>query len=129
MTTLIKETGNFVWNNARLENVTFSYIIWQIAQRRCEVCGGSGLVLREKDYFKCPECGMIQFLFFLYIYIYIFFFFSAFVELALMSKSVFSGRWISPMAVVETILFWLNFTNIVVFNNIYDSDHMYVYKC
>ncbi|XP_030931683.1 uncharacterized protein LOC115957550 [Quercus lobata] len=28
-----------------------------IAQRRCEVCGGSGLVLREKDYFKCPECG------------------------------------------------------------------------
>ncbi|ESR65761.1 hypothetical protein CICLE_v10009869mg [Citrus x clementina] len=29
-----------------------------IAQRRCEVCGGAGLVLREKDYFKCPECGM-----------------------------------------------------------------------
>ncbi|XP_006452521.2 uncharacterized protein LOC18055284 [Citrus clementina] len=28
-----------------------------IAQRRCEVCGGAGLVLREKDYFKCPECG------------------------------------------------------------------------
>ncbi|XP_075671477.1 uncharacterized protein LOC142641010 [Castanea sativa] len=28
-----------------------------IAQRRCEVCGGSGLVLRENDYFKCPECG------------------------------------------------------------------------
>ena len=73
------------------------------------------------------------FVLFIYIYIYIyFFFFSAFVELALMSKSVFSGRWISPMAVVETILFWLNFTNIVVFNNIYDSDdsdHMYVYKC
>ena len=127
MTTLIKETGNFVWNNTRLENVTFSYIIWQIAQRRCEVCGGSGLVLREKDYFKCPECGMIQFLFFI---IFLFFsFLSAFVELALMSKSIFSGRWISPMAVVETILFWLNFTNFVVFNNIYDSDHMYVYKC
>ncbi|KAK7837146.1 hypothetical protein CFP56_021643 [Quercus suber] len=30
-----------------------------IAQRRCVVCGGSGLVLREKDYFKCPECGSI----------------------------------------------------------------------
>ncbi|XP_021595404.1 uncharacterized protein LOC110602245 isoform X2 [Manihot esculenta] len=29
-----------------------------IAQRRCEVCGGSGLVLREKSYFKCPGCGM-----------------------------------------------------------------------
>ncbi|KAJ0103539.1 hypothetical protein Patl1_04012 [Pistacia atlantica] len=28
-----------------------------IAQRRCEVCGGSGLILREKDYFKCPGCG------------------------------------------------------------------------
>ncbi|KAJ4725227.1 putative Transmembrane protein [Melia azedarach] len=28
-----------------------------IAQRRCEVCGGSGLVLREKDYCKCPGCG------------------------------------------------------------------------
>ncbi|RDX79401.1 hypothetical protein CR513_40177, partial [Mucuna pruriens] len=25
-----------------------------IAQRRCEVCGGSGLVLREKDYLRCP---------------------------------------------------------------------------
>ncbi|XP_057439799.1 uncharacterized protein LOC130731508 [Lotus japonicus] len=30
-----------------------------MAQRRCEVCGGSGLVLREKekDYIRCPECG------------------------------------------------------------------------
>ncbi|KAE8725456.1 scarecrow-like protein 5-like isoform X1 [Hibiscus syriacus] len=28
-----------------------------IAQRRCEECGGSGLVFRGKDYFKCPECG------------------------------------------------------------------------
>ncbi|KAK0601285.1 hypothetical protein LWI29_022783 [Acer saccharum] len=28
-----------------------------IAQRRCEVCGGSGLILEEKDYYKCPECG------------------------------------------------------------------------
>ncbi|XP_027333178.1 uncharacterized protein LOC113848025 [Abrus precatorius] len=28
-----------------------------IAQRRCEKCGGSGLVLREKEYFRCPECG------------------------------------------------------------------------
>ncbi|XWS51781.1 hypothetical protein CRYUN_Cryun11dG0012400 [Craigia yunnanensis] len=28
-----------------------------IAQRRCEVCGGSGLVFRNNDYFKCPGCG------------------------------------------------------------------------
>ncbi|GMY31037.1 transmembrane protein [Fagus crenata] len=28
-----------------------------IAQRRCELCGGSGLVLNEKDYIKCPGCG------------------------------------------------------------------------
>ncbi|KAB1225973.1 hypothetical protein CJ030_MR1G018344 [Morella rubra] len=28
-----------------------------IAQRRCEVCGGSGLVLRDKEYFRCPGCG------------------------------------------------------------------------
>ncbi|XP_031490078.1 uncharacterized protein LOC116257450 isoform X2 [Nymphaea colorata] len=28
-----------------------------IAQRRCGVCGGSGLVLREKNYFRCPGCG------------------------------------------------------------------------
>ncbi|KAH7544481.1 hypothetical protein ACOSQ2_030579 [Xanthoceras sorbifolium] len=28
-----------------------------IAQRRCEECGGSGLILREKDYYKCPQCG------------------------------------------------------------------------
>ncbi|XP_025014879.1 uncharacterized protein LOC8277583 isoform X2 [Ricinus communis] len=30
---------------------------WQIAQRRCEICGGAGLVMREKDYFRCPGCG------------------------------------------------------------------------
>ncbi|XP_030441696.1 uncharacterized protein LOC115663858 [Syzygium oleosum] len=28
-----------------------------IAQRKCEVCGGSGLVLRDKYYFRCPGCG------------------------------------------------------------------------
>ncbi|KAL2944968.1 adenylate kinase [Bienertia sinuspersici] len=29
-----------------------------VAQRRCEVCGGSGLVLRDKKYyFRCPSCG------------------------------------------------------------------------
>ncbi|KAH7843458.1 hypothetical protein Vadar_016843 [Vaccinium darrowii] len=29
-----------------------------VAQRRCEVCGGSGLVLRDKKYyFRCPGCG------------------------------------------------------------------------
>ncbi|KAK9689454.1 hypothetical protein RND81_09G060100 [Saponaria officinalis] len=29
-----------------------------VAQRRCEVCGGSGLVLRDKKYyFRCPACG------------------------------------------------------------------------
>ncbi|XP_021740385.1 uncharacterized protein LOC110706737 [Chenopodium quinoa] len=28
------------------------------AQRSCEVCGGSGLVLRDKKYyFRCPRCG------------------------------------------------------------------------
>ncbi|KAA8527042.1 hypothetical protein F0562_008729 [Nyssa sinensis] len=28
-----------------------------LAQRRCGVCGGSGLVLKENDYFRCPGCG------------------------------------------------------------------------
>ncbi|ERM99616.1 uncharacterized protein LOC18427651 isoform X2 [Amborella trichopoda] len=28
-----------------------------IAQKRCDVCGGSGLVLRDKDYSRCPGCG------------------------------------------------------------------------
>ncbi|GAB4846011.1 hypothetical protein Ancab_025015 [Ancistrocladus abbreviatus] len=28
-----------------------------VAQRRCGVCGGSGLVQREKYYFRCPSCG------------------------------------------------------------------------
>ncbi|XP_074320180.1 uncharacterized protein LOC141656981 [Silene latifolia] len=29
-----------------------------VAQRRCEVCRGSGLVLRDKKYyFRCPGCG------------------------------------------------------------------------
>ncbi|CAN6691519.1 unnamed protein product [Malus baccata var. baccata] len=28
-----------------------------IAQKRCEICGGSGLVLTKDNYVKCPECG------------------------------------------------------------------------
>ncbi|AED96651.1 transmembrane protein [Arabidopsis thaliana] len=28
-----------------------------IAQKRCEECGGTGLVSRDKKYFRCPECG------------------------------------------------------------------------
>ncbi|KAL5697779.1 hypothetical protein ACHQM5_028896 [Ranunculus cassubicifolius] len=28
-----------------------------VAQRQCQVCGGSGLVKREKYYFRCPKCG------------------------------------------------------------------------
>ncbi|KAL7249130.1 hypothetical protein ACSBR1_011322 [Camellia fascicularis] len=28
-----------------------------VAQRKCGVCGGSGLVLRDKYYFRCPGCG------------------------------------------------------------------------
>uniref|UniRef100_A0A6N2MHJ5 Viral late gene transcription factor 3 zinc ribbon domain-containing protein n=1 Tax=Salix viminalis TaxID=40686 RepID=A0A6N2MHJ5_SALVM len=28
-----------------------------IAQRRCQECGGSGLVLIDKDYCRCPGCG------------------------------------------------------------------------
>ncbi|KAI3858860.1 hypothetical protein MKX03_006929 [Papaver bracteatum] len=27
------------------------------AQKRCTVCRGSGLVRREKYYFRCPRCG------------------------------------------------------------------------
>ncbi|WVY89392.1 hypothetical protein V8G54_034906 [Vigna mungo] len=39
--------------------VTWQIVVGAIAQQRCEECGGSGLVLREKEYFRCPECGMI----------------------------------------------------------------------
>ncbi|XP_057966540.1 uncharacterized protein LOC131156680 isoform X2 [Malania oleifera] len=28
-----------------------------MAQRKCQVCAGSGLVLREKYYIRCPACG------------------------------------------------------------------------
>ncbi|KAI3986824.1 hypothetical protein MKX01_039798 [Papaver californicum] len=28
-----------------------------VAQKRCTVCRGSGLVRREKYYFRCPRCG------------------------------------------------------------------------
>ncbi|ESQ42890.1 hypothetical protein EUTSA_v10014968mg [Eutrema salsugineum] len=28
-----------------------------IAQKRCEECKGSGLVFRDKKYFRCPGCG------------------------------------------------------------------------
>ncbi|ANM70092.1 transmembrane protein [Arabidopsis thaliana] len=32
-----------------------------IAQKRCEECGGTGLVSRDKKYFRCPECGNFDF--------------------------------------------------------------------
>ncbi|CAN8252924.1 unnamed protein product [Cochlearia groenlandica] len=28
-----------------------------IAQKNCEECGGTGLVFRDKKYFRCPDCG------------------------------------------------------------------------
>ncbi|CAA7062690.1 unnamed protein product [Microthlaspi erraticum] len=28
-----------------------------IAQKKCEECGGTGLVFRDKKYFRCPGCG------------------------------------------------------------------------
>ncbi|KAJ4816183.1 transmembrane protein [Rhynchospora pubera] len=32
-----------------------------IAQQKCEVCGGSGLVLKNKIYVRCQGCGNISF--------------------------------------------------------------------
>uniref|UniRef100_A0A7N0UB84 Uncharacterized protein n=1 Tax=Kalanchoe fedtschenkoi TaxID=63787 RepID=A0A7N0UB84_KALFE len=41
----------FVWPG-RIE------VILKIGERRnCAVCKGSGLVRREKYYFRCPRCG------------------------------------------------------------------------
>ncbi|KAL1811429.1 hypothetical protein ACET3Z_021494 [Daucus carota] len=28
-----------------------------VAQKKCEVCQGSGLVLMKKEYIRCPDCG------------------------------------------------------------------------
>ncbi|XP_076929355.1 uncharacterized protein LOC143593685 [Bidens hawaiensis] len=28
-----------------------------VAQKKCDECGGSGLVLIEKEYIRCPNCG------------------------------------------------------------------------
>ncbi|KVI02317.1 uncharacterized protein LOC112500641 [Cynara cardunculus var. scolymus] len=28
-----------------------------VAQKQCVQCGGSGLVLMEKEYIRCPNCG------------------------------------------------------------------------
>ncbi|PWA78463.1 hypothetical protein CTI12_AA215050 [Artemisia annua] len=28
-----------------------------VAQKKCTECGGSGLVLIEKEYIRCPNCG------------------------------------------------------------------------
>ncbi len=36
-------------------------VIMQIAQRRCNVCGGSGLVQRGEYYFRCGGCGKYPF--------------------------------------------------------------------
>jgi hypothetical protein len=36
-------------------------VIIQIAQRRCNVCGGSGLVQRGEYYFRCGGCGKYLF--------------------------------------------------------------------
>lgn len=36
-------------------------------QRKCKVCRGSGLVLRDnKYYFRCPGCGMYIILYLIY---------------------------------------------------------------
>ncbi|KAL6202455.1 hypothetical protein ACLB2K_026163 [Fragaria x ananassa] len=81
--------GRKAWKTAAVEDVTASItdpgqvvLTWQIvvgaiagvtpfvvagiefskriiAQQRCEVCGGSGLVLTKENYVKCPGCGMI----------------------------------------------------------------------
>ncbi|KAM7252179.1 hypothetical protein ACFE04_024062 [Oxalis oulophora] len=35
-----------------------STLAWpEITQKRCQVCNGSGLVIEEKIYVKCPQCG------------------------------------------------------------------------
>ncbi|KAJ6831970.1 uncharacterized protein M6B38_344905 [Iris pallida] len=28
-----------------------------VAQKKCKVCGGSGLVLEDDSYYRCPDCG------------------------------------------------------------------------
>nr|GEY62496.1 hypothetical protein [Tanacetum cinerariifolium] len=30
-----------------------------VAQKKCTECGGSGLVLIEKEYIRCPFCGFL----------------------------------------------------------------------
>lgn len=33
------------------------FLIVQIAQKKCQVCGGSGLVTKNDYYVRCQECG------------------------------------------------------------------------
>jgi hypothetical protein len=37
--------------------VVVSFLIVQIAQKKCQVCGGSGLVTKNDYYVRCQECG------------------------------------------------------------------------
>nr|XP_043627751.1 uncharacterized protein LOC122599317 [Erigeron canadensis] len=45
----------------RICNVAGSTTLWSnkmmVAQKKCVECGGSGLVLIEKEYIRCPNCG------------------------------------------------------------------------
>uniref|UniRef100_A0A3N7H8D2 Viral late gene transcription factor 3 zinc ribbon domain-containing protein n=1 Tax=Populus trichocarpa TaxID=3694 RepID=A0A3N7H8D2_POPTR len=91
-----------------------------IAQRRCQVCGGSGLVLRDKDYFRCPGCDKTFFLF-------------SFLFTQLTNKICFStfGRRVSTVADMEKILLWLVcvFRYSYVFSYLYTRGEVYFYIC
>ncbi|KAG2299444.1 hypothetical protein Bca52824_035916 [Brassica carinata] len=54
----VAETGKseITWSHTFVvAGVEFSKRI--IEQKRCEECRGSGLVFRDKKYFRCPGCG------------------------------------------------------------------------
>ncbi|KAL6284189.1 hypothetical protein ACE6H2_015118 [Prunus campanulata] len=53
----MKKPSTKAWRVAAIHDVPVVVDPTPIAQKRCEVCGGSGLVLTKEDYVKCPGCA------------------------------------------------------------------------
>jgi hypothetical protein len=92
------------FNYYSLHLSTFSPLIIQVRQKNCEICGGSGLVMKNDYYVRCQGCGTHCFRHTLALCI---------TPLACIicdqgSLPYFFRRWLPSMAILEKVLQRLN---------------------